>query len=262
MEIPVNSWLNAINVRHSRRAFTGESLPEDKLHRLETIANEFKPFRGARAVVVKDPPENVFKGAIGSYGKVKDAPHFIAFIGDTSVLEVQEVTGYLGEGIILEATSMDIQNCWVGGFFRREVVANIAGLRPNEQVLAITPIGYSLEKKSRTEKTFSRIVQSHKRKPIEDLLLESPQTYPYWIISALEAARLAPSAANRQPWRFLIEKNSIAIRTDNLSDGRWVSKRLDCGIAMLHIELGARVNGVEGKWKFLSKPYVARYSVS
>ena len=110
MEIPVNSWLNAINVRHSRRAFTGESLPEDKLHRLETIANEFKPFRGARAVVVKDPPENVFKGAIGSYGKVKDAPHFIAFIGDTSVLEVQEVTGYLGEGIILEATSMDIQN--------------------------------------------------------------------------------------------------------------------------------------------------------
>ncbi|MFW9976291.1 MAG: nitroreductase family protein [Candidatus Thorarchaeota archaeon] len=261
MEIPVDSWFNAINVRHSRRSYTGESIPEAKLHHLETISNEFKPFRGVRAVVVRDPPDNVFKGAIGAYGKVKNAPHFIAFIGDMTIPEVQEATGYLGEGIILEATSLDIQTCWVGGFFRSEVVTRNVEMQPNEHVIAITPIGYSPEKKSRTERTFSRFVRAHKRKPIEDLLIEAPVSYPYWMISALEAARLAPSAANRQPWRFLIEENSIIIRTDDTNESRWISKKLDCGIAMLHIELGARVNGVEGKWEFLSEPDVARYCV-
>lgn len=261
MEIPVNSWFNAINFRHSRRAFSGESLPEDKLRHLETVTNEFKPFRGARAVVVRDPPDNVFKGAIGSYGKVRDAPHFVAFIGDIAVPEVQEVTGYLGEGIILEATSMDIQTCWVGGFFRPSVVENIIELQQSEKVLAITPIGYGQERKSRVEKVFSQVTRSRKRKPIESLLLNVPDSYPEWIKSALSAARLSPSAANRQPWRFLVGNEFITIRTDDSNEGRWVSKRLDCGIAMLHIELGARMKGVEGKWQFLTKPDVARYNI-
>jgi len=64
--------------------------------------------------------------------------------------------------------------------------------------------------------------------------------WPDWIISALEAARMAPSAVNRQPWRFSVEEDdSIKISVDSFRDPYRISKRLDCGIAMVHIEVGA-----------------------
>ena len=38
-------------------------------------------------------------------------------------------------------------------------------------------------------------------------------------------------------------------------------KRLDCGIAMLHIEVAALNCGVKGKWELLASPQVARFTV-
>ncbi|MFX1483242.1 MAG: nitroreductase family protein [Promethearchaeota archaeon] len=259
MEIQVDSWYKAIEERHSQRAFNGKSLSEEQLLHLENICREFRPFRGGRAVVVRTPPENVFTGAIGSYGKIRDSPHIIAFIGDTRVPEINEVVGYLGEGVILEATSMDVHTCWVGGFFRPEIVRRHLELDDNEKVFAITPIGHGLERKTGSEKVFSRILRSRKRKQTKDLLLGTSDFSTDWIETALEAARLAPSAANRQPWRFVVDSDSITIRMDNLRNGRWVSKRLDCGIAMLHLELGAGRRGVKGTWEFLPTPDVVRF---
>jgi len=40
-----------------------------------------------------------------------------------------------------------------------------------------------------------------------------------------------------------------------------VAKRLDCGIAMQHIELGALSQGIHGRWELLKKPQVARFVV-
>ncbi len=39
-----------------------------------------------------------------------------------------------------------------------------------------------------------------------------------------------------------------------------ISKRLDCGIAMLHLELGARAAGTSGSWEFLKSPGVAQFN--
>jgi hypothetical protein len=43
-------------------------------------------------------------------------------------------------------------------------------------------------------------------------------------------------------------------------DARVISKRLDCGIAMLHFELGALKSGVPGAWEPLDDPDVARFT--
>jgi hypothetical protein len=40
-----------------------------------------------------------------------------------------------------------------------------------------------------------------------------------------------------------------------------ISKRLDCGIAMLHIEVAALDCGVKGKWELLEAPRVAKFTV-
>ena len=74
-----------------------------------------------------------------------------------------------------------------------------------------------------------------------------------------EAARLAPSAVNRQPWRFNVETNSITVSVNTPRREYGLSKRLCCGIAMLHIEVAALSCGASGSWTFLEPPLVARF---
>jgi len=257
MELPVDSWYRAIFKRRSRRNYAA-SLPEkEKIERLEMVCREFRPFSGARAEFVRSRPERIFKGLIGRYGRVDGAPYYAAFIGDMRSSHVQEATGYIGEGIILEATGLGLDTCWVGGFFRPESVSQHLELRENEKVLSVTPVGYAVEKKGFSEKSLSALARSRTRKSAVKLI-EGSIKAP-WMEKAIEAARLAPSAVNRQPWRFRIEENAIIVSVDSPRSVSPISKRLDCGIAMLHLELGARAAGAIGKWEFLAPPEVAKF---
>ena len=208
---------------------------------------------------MRDPANDVFKGAIGSYFfKVTEAPYYIAFIANMSAPNIQAITGYLGEGVILEATALGLNTCWVGGFFRRESVMKQINLQNDERVLAITPIGYSKEEADRVGVSSKR----YRRKNLDKLVVSGKVGDNRWVKSALEAVRIAPSAANRQPWRFKISDNSIIVSANSKREGIGVSRRLDCGIAMLHTELGALVTGVKGNWEFLEYPDVAIYKIS
>jgi len=105
--------------------------------------------------------------------------------------------------------------------------------------------------------------RNHKRKPLSALVTGLKETeLPDWTRSALEAARLAPSAINRQPWSFHVEPDSITVSVRGAGPEFKVSKRLDCGIAMLHLELGALNCGVQGGWEFLEAPRVAQFKTS
>ena len=258
MDIPVDSWFDAIHLRHSQRRYSGGKPDEEIADRLDLVCNDFRPFSGARAVLVREPGEDVFKGIIGSYFKVTDAPYYVAFIGDMREPTVQEVTGHLGEGIILEATALGLNTCWVGGFFRRDAVAKQIDLQNNEQVLAVTPIGYSKDEVDRVGIS----TKVHKRKNLNRLIVNGNFEGNSWTKPAIEAARLAPSAVNRQPWKLEIEEGSIMVSADNRRLDFGVSRRLDCGIAMLHIELGALSTGVHGKWEFLEHPSIAIYRIN
>ncbi|MBM4141357.1 MAG: nitroreductase [Nitrospira sp.] len=262
MEIPFSRWYDAIFIRRSRRQYDQRLLEPNLLVTLNTVCKEFRPFPQACAVLVTQSVNDVFKGAIGHYGKIKGAPAFIAFIGNMDNPNIHEQVGYLGEGIILEATALNLGTCWVGGFFRPEVAASLANINKNERVFAVTPIGYASEAWSLEEKIMAGFGRKHQRKPLSELVtgLEE-QEWPLRIKEALEGARLAPSAMNRQPWRFQIEQNSITISVDNLKDTFNISKRLDCGIAMLHIEVALLNYCVKGEWDFLEAPRVARYTL-
>jgi hypothetical protein len=83
--------------------------------------------------------------------------------------------------------------------------------------------------------------------------------WPKWIKTSLEAARLAPSAINRQPWGFEVGKDSITVYIRTVTPDFNVSKRLDCGIAMLHIEVAALNYGIKGSWELLPAPQIARF---
>jgi len=261
MPIPSNPWYEAVFVRRSRRLYRPVVPADDLLERLRRVGDGFCPFPGVRAVLVTRAADQVFKGLIGGYGRVKGAPAFIAFCGRREDPALQEKAGYLGEGIILEATALGLGTCWVGGFFRPEVAAALAATGPDEVVVAVTPIGYAAEERSTEERVMGGLARSRRRKPLEELVTgEAERNWPAWVRPALEAARLAPSALNRQPWRFTVEPDAVLVTVDSPRDTYHISKRLDCGIAMLHLELGAEKAGVTGRWELLPPPEVARFT--
>lgn len=259
MQIPVESWYQAIFVRRSRRSFIDRLPEEEKLERLEKVCREFKPFAGARAEFLRNSPEKVFKGIVGGYGKITGAPHYVAFIGSFESPNAEEGLGYTGEGVILEATALGLGTCWVSGFFRPDAVKEHIALAGHERVYAVTPIGYTEKGFSVKEKIYEGAARSLKKKPLEEIV-EGTTLVP-WQAKAIEAARIAPSASNRQPWRFMVGEKSITVRVDSPKDSDKYPKRLDCGIAMLHIELGAMAANLKGKWTPLSGPNVARFDL-
>lgn len=263
MDLMENKWYSAILQRRSRRQFNRKALPDGILERLNEFSRKLNDHvLGSKIIVVNENPDHVFKGAVGSYGKIKGAPAYVAFVGNMDDEAVQEKVGYAGELFVLEATSLGVGTCWVGGFFRPEVVGTQIKLAPHERVLAVSPLGYVSKLLSFEEKVMSGLATSHKRKRLETLLTDVPsQPWPSWLKSSLEAARLAPSAVNRQPWRFTVEEEAVKITVDSPTNSYHISKRLDCGIAMAHLEIGAAHEGVTGQWELLTGLEVARFKL-
>jgi len=218
-------------------------------------------FPNARSCLVTESVKDVFKSIIGSYGKIKGAPAFIAFIGNMNSASVQEEVGYTGEGVILEATTLGLNTCWVAGFFKPESVVSLVEIKSNERVLAVTPVGYARRFESLEEQLMTGFGRTHQRVPISKLMSKMRNDeLPEWIRASIQAARLAPSAVNRQPWGFNVQDGSITVYVRTGGSEFSVSKRLDCGIAMLHIEVAALNCGVRGDWQLLKAPRVARFS--
>jgi hypothetical protein len=254
-----SSWYQAVLIRKSRRSFHPRRPEEDKITRLEKICAEFRPFPGARVAFVRKSPDEVFKGFIGGYGRITGASYYMAFIGARSAPDVEAAVGYTGEGLVLEAAVLGLGTCWVSGFFRPAVVHAHLDLAADERVFAVTPVGYSERQYTAKDRIYRRLAGSDKRKNLSEIV-EGPLAEP-WQRSAVEAARLAPSAANRQPWRFVPGPRSLTVRTHGTRLAGRFPERLDCGIAMLHAEVGAREAGVAGRWTFLPDPDVARFEL-
>jgi nitroreductase len=86
-------WYQTIARRRSRRLYEARPVAPATLEQLDRLCREFKPFPEARAVLVSAPEEEVFRGILRHYGKIKGAPAFIAFLGRRKVLTNTSVWG-------------------------------------------------------------------------------------------------------------------------------------------------------------------------
>jgi hypothetical protein len=274
-DMPVAEWAAAIVVRHSARTYTGRTVDSALLDHLEHFCGCLPAADVARVALVRNVPDSVFTGIVGSYGRVLGAPSAVLMIGMESEPAVQESLGYLGEAVLLEATSLGLGTCWIAGFFDRPLAAALVPLAPGERVLAISPIGVAQTRPRTSERMLKRFVGAHKRKAVEEIAPGfDPELWPAWAAEGVRLARVAPSAVNRQPWRFELEADSAtatpaanpteALIVSAVTKGNegTISRRVDCGIAMLHFEVGAQLMGARGRWEVLEAPQVARYRVT
>ncbi len=128
-------------------------------------------------------------------------------------------------------------------------------LAPGERVFAVSPVGRVPAAKTWGERAMAALARSRRRK---DPYTIAPGcgTWPPRARRGAELARLAPSAMNRQPWRFAFQHGGVFLLQDSPRDTYRIPKRLDCGIATLHFELGARQAGVAGRWELAPPPRV------
>jgi nitroreductase len=253
------SWYDAIGKRVSRRRYAPREVPGELRDRLKAHLARAGVFGGARACLVEDAGESLFTGVLGGYGAVSGMPLTAAFVGrDGGADESQSDVGYVGEAFILEATDLGLGTCWIAGSFDKERAAGVVELAPGERVVAITPLGYPTDKQPGGERLLRTAVRASARISVEKLapgILGG--AWPLWAVTAVQAARLAPSGANRQPWRFRLDGESLVMsRADKLY---WTAP-IDLGIARLHVELGAPHEGVSGAWEELPAPDVARFT--
>ncbi len=248
MQLPVARWLDAVATRRSRRAYDGRPLAAEDLAELDALCRGFIPWLDARAVLVEQPEVDVFRGLLGSYGKIHGAPSVVVFVarsdGDGPALRH---LGYVGEGVVLEATARGLGTCWVSGFFDAGKARKLVELAAGDRVVAVTPLGHPLATETQTERVMQGVASSHNRKPLDEIA-PGHRDWPTWAQKAAACARLAPSATNRQPWRFAFEDGDFLLCRNSRRDLPRTSKWLDLGIASLHVELAARAEGVEGSW--------------
>ena len=261
MDIP--SPIETIKQRISCRSFDGRPLDDKTKNQLRAFFRENTrgPFGNPLRFELVDltEAERAELKSLGTYGVVKGASLYIAG-AVTRGARAMEDYGFGMERNILFATTLGLGTCWLGGTLNRAGFARKIALTPDEQMPAISPVGYSAEKRSLTDRAFRFMAKSDRRKPWEELFFDDRPGNPLVKESAgafgeaLESVRIGPSASNRQPWRIVREGATYHFflqRTPGYDKmlGEIRLQEVDMGIAMCHFELAAGELGVRGSWR-------------
>jgi len=265
-----------IRRRCSWRTFTNQALTSEHRELMQKFIDGLEPAPFANRIRVKVFDEPAAKGGIkGTYGVIRGASTFLVGAAPQGPQSLEDF-GYVFEEVLLRATDLGLGTCWMGGTFSRTVFGERIGLGPSEVVPAISPVGYRADRRGSVDALFRFSAGSAKRKPWQDLFFQQDFKTPLTSAEAgaftepLEMVRLAPSAANKQPWRLITDGEAwhfLLERTSGFSALWSVDlQRIDMGIAMCHFELCAREAGLKGHWEsrvpglILPKRY--EYSIS
>jgi nitroreductase len=251
-------WEAAINSRRSTRSFEIQPVEELISNQLDQFIEHIKfPFdHGATIKRFKANPDKKL------YTIFNAPPDNLAFISHTDICSISK-TGFVGEMIILYATSLGLATCWYGhynlaelervfphlGLYAQQPLPRWgygAGQVEGERVICITPIGYWEEKGLRLIDRMQTTLFSHRRKAIDQLLAGNSKNLdlPPHIAFALDLARKAPSGANSQHWRFSISpdyKTITVAMPEGYKHVKWEHPNVDIGICACHFWLGLKL---------------------
>ena len=215
----------AIEARHSVRAYKNEPLTDDVVKALEEqIAVLNREGKLHMQLILNEP--KAFQGTMAKYGKFRNANNYIVMAGKKTE-DLDERIGYYGEQLVLLAQTLGLNTCWVGLSYRK--VEDAYNVGKDEKLVCVIAIGYG-ETQGVT----------HKVKSVEQVSNASDLT-PAWFKKGVEAALLAPTAVNQQKFSFEyvgMSNNRHQIRAKKGFSMIGYS-RIDLGIAKCHFEIGA-----------------------
>lgn len=206
----------AMAERNSVRSYSDKTIPEDVRKELNALIDECNKEGGLHIQMENDAP-GVFDGFLArSFSGVSD---YIALIGKKSE-DLDLKIGYYGEKIALRAQQLGLNTCWVAlTYSKKKMRCTIQG---DEKVVCVLALGYGTTQGTK-----------HTSKPAEELG-RCDGEWPSWFRKGIEASMLAPTAMNKQKFRFILTDGKV--KAEDLGGSY---SKVSLGIAKLHFELGA-----------------------
>lgn len=237
-----------IKKRRSVRTFDGRPLTEKHLELLEEYLTSRKnPFDVPVEFSLLNSKEHGLSSSVivgaGTYlaAKVKRVDRYeIAF-------------GYSFEEACLYALSLGIGTVMLAASLNRSAFEKAIKVGADEVMAVASPLGYPAEKKSLRETLMRRGLNADERLPFEALFFEEDFSHPLSgsdpFSEALSMARLAPSAANKQPWRAVVIGNTVHFYEYKTMKDSFLGdiQKVDMGIALAHFHLTMQENGYAGQ---------------
>lgn len=256
-----------IRRRSSCRSYAAQPLdPAVRLH-LQQLAGELgEQLDGNRIrfeLAATDRADLQELRQLGTYGFIRGASAFLIAIIPEGFSDLEGLGAQM-EKWVLEATSLDLGTCWLGGTFSKSSFARKAGVGQGELIPAVIACGYPAGGNRSVDRLIRSQAGSDRRLAWKELFFAEKFGQPLPREAAgdfavpLEMVRLAPSASNKQPWR--IERlgqswHFFVQRTPGYRDGilnriftQTDLQRIDLGIGMCHFELTSQELGLRGGW--------------
>lgn len=247
-----NSIKDVIRKRRSVRTFDEKPITAEDMQKLsEAFQKSDNPFGIAVEFRFLDAKEH----ALTSPVLVGTDCYVAAKINRVQNYEV--AFGYSFEKFCLYAEDLGIGTVMLGGTFNRGNFEKAIEVKENEVMPVATPVGYPADKMSVREKLMRKGIKADERVPFETIFFDgsfakglTPDNAGKFR-DALEMLRLAPSAANKQPWRVVVcgdtvhfyEKKGKGMSNDAIGD----LQKVDIGIGIAHFDLTLKESGMSGE---------------
>lgn len=244
-----NSIKDTICNRKSIRTFDGRKITaEDKSKLEEIIRTADNPFGVPVDFMLLDAKENGLSSPVivgcelYLAAKVKRVKHFeLAF-------------GYSFEKVCLLAHTLGLGTVMLAASLSRAAFEKAINVQADEVMPVASPVGYPANKRSIRESLMRKGLKADERLPFEKLFFENDFSHSLsngsTFSDSLQMARLAPSAANKQPWRAVVTDNIVhfyeykTMKDSPLGD----IQKVDMGIALSHFDLTEKENGHSGRF--------------
>ena len=217
--------LEAIEARHSVRAYKNQPLSEDIVKVLEEEIAKLNREGQLHIQLILNEPK-AFQGTLAKYGRFRNVTSYIVMAG-RQAHDLDERVGYYGEHLVLLAQTLGLNTCWVGLSYSK--VPGTYVLDEGEKIACYIAVGYGETQGA-----------GHKIKTVEQVSDVSDIT-PSWFRKGVEAALLAPTAVNQQ--KFSFEYLGMKDNRHQVRAKKGFSligyTRMDLGIAKYHFEIGA-----------------------
>ena len=212
---------DAIKQRHSVRNYIPKAIEEDTLRALENVISECNKESGLHIQLVTNEPK-AFDSTMAHYGKFSGVTNYIALIGKKSE-KLEELCGYYGEKIVLEAQCLGLNTCWVAMTYKK--IPSVFTINTGEKLTVVIAVGYG-----------NTTGMAHKSKKASEVSNLS-NTFPDWFRKGVEAALLAPTAMNQQKFHLELTGDKVSATA-----GLGFYTKMDLGIIKYHFELGSGKN--------------------
>ena len=218
----------AIRKRQSVRLYEEKEIPENLLAAIRLFGQRLSLTESQIKTEIKIVSRKNTDPKLKGMWKVH-APYYLIFYSEKAY-GYERNAGYVLEQISLYMTSRGLGSCFLGGCHAAEL--SVEGM---EQIMVMA-FGYA-------EGELYRGQELAKRLSLTDICLfpegKEASAEVKWIINA---ARLAPSSLNSQPWRMVVKKDKIYLfaRGDKIPfPGSARLREINMGIVLAHIVLAA-----------------------